>query len=170
MSLHASPQSGTRTDARPSPPLRRPARDLGRCGRGSISVELALVSPVLALLLVGAMDFGRAFHEQLRLANAARAGAQFAIENLGTSEVLTGIVEAALYDGQKSASELTVTASKTCTCPSGGAVVCTTTCSDGLLPRMHVEVTVQRDFELWFKYPGLSSTLALSETATMRAR
>lgn len=170
MSVHASPPSGARNDGRQRRALRRPARDLGRCRLGAISVELALLSPILLLLLLGAIDFGRILHEQLRLTNGARAGAQFAIENLGTSAVLTGIEEAVVRDAQVPADQLTIAASKACTCPSGATAVCTSTCSDGLPPRMHVEVTVQRDFELWFYYPGLSSPIALSETATMRAR
>jgi Flp pilus assembly protein TadG len=157
-------------EGRRSRSLRRRLHELGRCDLGAISVELAVLSPVFVLLVLGTIDFGRAFNEQLRLANAARAGAQFAIENLGTSESLTGITEAVLRDAQLPADQLTIAASKSCTCPSGAAAACSSICADGLPPRMHVEVTVQRDFKLLFDYPVLPSTLALSETATMRTR
>lgn len=165
----ATPRRG-RTDGRPSRSLRRRLKGLGRCRLGHISVEVALLSPVLLILLVGAIDFGRAFNEKLRLANGARAGAQFAIENLGTSEVLTGIAEAVVRDAQVPAEQLTIAASKTCTCSSGAAAACGGTCGDGLPPRMHVEVTVQRDLDLFFDYLVVPRTLALSETATMRTR
>ncbi|MHA7178745.1 TadE/TadG family type IV pilus assembly protein [Arthrobacter sp. MDB2-24] len=42
--------------------------------RGAAAVEMALVLPVLILLLLGIMEFGRAFNAQVTLTNAAREG------------------------------------------------------------------------------------------------
>lgn len=46
--------------------------------RGQAMVEFALVLPVLALLLVVAIDFGRVFFGWVSLTNAARVGANYA--------------------------------------------------------------------------------------------
>ncbi len=46
--------------------------------RGQALVEFALVIPILALLLVMAIDFGRVFFEVVALQNAARIGADYA--------------------------------------------------------------------------------------------
>jgi Flp pilus assembly protein TadG len=46
--------------------------------RGQALVEFALVLPILALLLVVAIDFGRVFFGWVSLTNAARIGANFA--------------------------------------------------------------------------------------------
>ena len=46
--------------------------------RGQALVEFALVLPVLALLLVMAVDFGRVFYGWVALNNAARVGANYA--------------------------------------------------------------------------------------------
>lgn len=46
--------------------------------RGQALVEMALVLPVLALLLVVAIDFGRVFFGWVSLTNAARIGANYA--------------------------------------------------------------------------------------------
>ncbi|MBB0991496.1 pilus assembly protein [Dietzia sp. SLG510A3-30A2] len=46
-----------------------PSRD-----RGSAAVEFALVLPILLLLAIGILEFGRAYHVQTTLSNAARDG------------------------------------------------------------------------------------------------
>lgn len=47
----------------------------GRARRGQNLVELALMMPVLALLLIGTLDLGRVFFYQTRLTNAILEGA-----------------------------------------------------------------------------------------------
>lgn len=42
--------------------------------RGAAAVEMAILLPVLLLLLLGIMEFGRAFNAQVTLTNAAREG------------------------------------------------------------------------------------------------
>jgi Flp pilus assembly protein TadG len=50
---------------------------LCKADRGASLVELALVTPFLLLLFVGAIDFGRAYYVGLQVANAAHAGAEY---------------------------------------------------------------------------------------------
>jgi hypothetical protein len=50
----------------------------GETPRGQALVEFAIVLPVLALLLVMAMDFGRVYFGWISLTNAARVGANYA--------------------------------------------------------------------------------------------
>lgn len=50
--------------------------------RGAAAVEFAIVLPVLLTLLLGIMEFGRAFNTQISLTNAAREGVRvMAISN-----------------------------------------------------------------------------------------
>src|SRR5438552_2516503 len=49
-----------------------------RSERGQALVEAALLLPILCVLAMGAIDFGRAFYIQNALANAARDAARFA--------------------------------------------------------------------------------------------
>ncbi|MEZ2388303.1 TadE family protein [bacterium RCC_150] len=50
--------------------------------RGAAAVEFALVAPILVLLLLGIMEFGRAYNAQVALTNAAREGVRvMAISN-----------------------------------------------------------------------------------------
>lgn len=42
--------------------------------RGAVAVEFAIVAPVLVMLLLGIMEFGRAYNAQASLSAAAREG------------------------------------------------------------------------------------------------
>lgn len=42
--------------------------------RGAVAVEFAILAPVLVMLLLGIMEFGRAYSVQISLTNAAREG------------------------------------------------------------------------------------------------
>ncbi|WP_306915829.1 MULTISPECIES: TadE/TadG family type IV pilus assembly protein [unclassified Arthrobacter] len=54
--------------------------------RGAVAVEFALLAPVLVLLLLGIMEFGRAYNTQITLSSAAREGVRvMAINNTPTA-------------------------------------------------------------------------------------
>ena len=50
--------------------------------RGAVAVEFAILAPILVMLLLGIMEFGRAYNVQISLTNAAREGVRvMAINN-----------------------------------------------------------------------------------------
>lgn len=54
--------------------------------RGAVAVEFALLAPVLVMLLLGIMEFGRAYNAQVTLSSAAREGVRvMAIGNNSTA-------------------------------------------------------------------------------------
>lgn len=54
--------------------------------RGAVAVEFAILAPVLVMLLLGIMEFGRAYNAQIELTNAAREGVRvMAISNNPTT-------------------------------------------------------------------------------------
>jgi Flp pilus assembly protein TadG len=59
----------------------RAGSDRPRRGQGQSLVEFALVLPILMIVLLFAVDFGRAFYSWVILQNAARIGANFAALN-----------------------------------------------------------------------------------------
>ena len=63
--------------------------------RGAAAVEMALVLPVLLFLLMGMIDFGRAYSAQIQLSQAAREGVRLA--SLNTTGVTGGTVAANPY-------------------------------------------------------------------------
>lgn len=56
--------------------------------RGTIVVEAALTLPLLALLMVGVLEFGRILMIKQIITNAAREGARVAAVNLNDTEAL----------------------------------------------------------------------------------
>lgn len=54
--------------------------------RGAVAVEFAILAPILIMLLMGIMEFGRAYNAQVSLTNAAREGVRvMAVSNNQTS-------------------------------------------------------------------------------------
>lgn len=86
------------------------ARQRGPFQGGQELVEFALVLPVMVLLLVGALDLGRAFHAAISITNVARVGARFGglnFDQISTaphscSAPTTAIVAAACQEAQDS--------------------------------------------------------------------
>ena len=92
--------------------------------RGTATVELAFLAPLLILLGVGVADFGRVMYASMVVNNAARAGAQYALDLRYTD--IAGIKAAAVQDTQTSAgvglltpviTTSNVAVSTTCPCP-----------------------------------------------------
>lgn len=63
--------------------------------RGQALVELALVLPLLIILLMGTMEFGRIFHSYLLITNASREGARAGITSQTDSEIITKVKDVA---------------------------------------------------------------------------
>src|SRR5712671_2785462 len=87
-----------------------------RSQSGQSLVELALLTPLLLLLLIGTVEMGRYAYIDILVANAARAGAAFGAESLPQSNDPNGIKKAADNDFQNNGittSSLTVTSSTT---------------------------------------------------------
>ena len=61
--------------------LRAGGRGARRRDRGAAAVEMALILPVLLFVLMGLVDFGRAYSAQIQLSQAAREGARLASLN-----------------------------------------------------------------------------------------
>ena len=54
--------------------------------KGQAMVEFALLLPILLILLMGIIDFGWLFYNQLALNNSCREGARFAVVNTGKQD------------------------------------------------------------------------------------
>ncbi|MGP0221886.1 MULTISPECIES: TadE/TadG family type IV pilus assembly protein [unclassified Paenarthrobacter] len=70
--------------------------------RGAVAVEMAILLPVLLLILVGIVEFGRALNVQVSLTQAAREGARHAAVHYqdGTLDVTgTALGSAPSLDG-----------------------------------------------------------------------
>jgi Flp pilus assembly protein TadG len=110
---------------------------------GQSLVEFALALPVLLLILLGLADFGRAFYYTTAIANAARAGAEYAARNAGAGANATTI-------GYKVCNETGfVSYSSTATCP---GLSTTVSPSPPVAGGADVTVTVTYNFNLISAY------------------
>ena len=124
--------------------------------RGQSLVEFALIAPVLIILMLGTIDYGRVYFAYVSVTNGARNGAQFASANASAAADVDGIRTAAIAD----TSELLNTS------PTNPDVsVATGTDTQG---RLYADVTMQYTFTTIFPWPGLPQSMNV--VRTVRAR
>jgi Flp pilus assembly protein TadG len=95
--------------------------------RGAVAVEFALLAPVLVMLLLGIMEFGRAYNAQVTLSSAAREGVR--VMAIANSPVAARTVErnaAATLNPALTNANITITPA---TCAAGAQVTFTITYS-----------------------------------------
>lgn len=123
--------------------MRRHLSRLVGCRRATAALEFGIIAPLLLLLLSATVDIGGAMHQTIRIENAARAGAQFAMsfpdDTTGISNVTTAAFGGAPADITVDVGPLI------CACPGGSvvAVSCTgTPCGGGAAAGVYRTVTV----------------------------
>ena len=144
-------------------------------------MELAIALPVLALILVGTIDFGRVFRLANIVQNAARAGALFGAQNSTNAADTTGMRTAG--NNVLSANGLptlnAVAPTRTCECATDAGVyssalptplLCNaaTNCAVGSHLIMNVSVTATQTFSMTAAFPGLPTSIVIARTAKMR--
>jgi hypothetical protein len=141
-----------------------------RSQAGTATVEMALLSPLLVLMFLGTIDFGRLFYDGITAANAARAGAQYAAQSKAKSEDTYGITQAAMADAEN-VDGVSVAVERYCECSNGSSVDCDDDC--GIFdraPRVYVRVRAEKTFETLFPYPGIPHTVNINQEAVIRAQ
>ncbi|MDA8439676.1 MAG: pilus assembly protein [Propionibacterium sp.] len=131
---------GTTSIARRIPARLRPR------SRGQALVEFAVILPVLMLILLGSIDFGRIMFSYIQINNAAREGVAYA---MGQPNDVAGITQRALQetDVQSQRGENPVTVTVTCIDSATGTVVtCSSAPSTGLGSEVKVAVSEQFNF------------------------
>lgn len=140
--------------------------------RGAALAELAVAIPILFVVMLGAIDFGRVWTEGLALSNAVRAGAQYGSESTLAAADTTGIKRSVREDleSMMDASEIkSISVTSYCECEDGTRVDCDDKC--GLLqPHTYVQVRVDKTFQTMFPYPGVPKEVNLVRQARYRAR
>jgi Flp pilus assembly protein TadG len=137
--------------------------------RGASLVELALVLPLLMLLLMGAIDFGRAYYLAMEVSGAAHAGAEYGAQNPTDT---TGMSAAAQYDAPDVANLVVATPTYGCECSDGTgfSANCANTPSCPASNVVYrVTVTVSATYSPWFPWPKISSSMSMRSSATMRS-
>jgi Flp pilus assembly protein TadG len=143
--------------------------DLLRGERGASLVELALMLPLFILLLAGAVDFGRAYYLAIEVAGAAHAAVAYGSQN----PTDTAGMKTAAQDDAPNVPNLSVTTpTYGCECSDGTgySASCTTgpSCTNNN-EVYRVNVTVTGTFTPIIPWHGVSSSMSLSSSASMRS-
>jgi Flp pilus assembly protein TadG len=155
---------------------------LPKAQAGVALVEFALALPILMMLLVGIIEYGRYTYFGIEIGNAAHAGAEYGSQSASTGADVTGMKNAAIADGQNAIFPLNtsaVAAQDVCTCWSGTAespspptaAACGQPCTTaGARPVTYAQVTVTGTLTPLFNYSmlGLPSSWTVARTARIR--
>ncbi|MGB6836982.1 MAG: TadE family protein [Dehalococcoidia bacterium] len=127
-----------------------------RYQRGQSLVEFALLLPLLLIIMLGVLDFGRVYFAYVSVTNAARNGAHYASATTEKAGDLDGIRGAALADTENLLN----------TSPTNPAVSAQTGLdSQG---KTYASVTVSYTFETMFPWPGIPDSVDMQRTVRMR--
>lgn len=134
---------------------------------GSATMEFALLTPMLLLMVIGTGDFGRVFFHSIAVAQAARAGAQYGAQSKTKAADVAGIT--AVAQNEVDDLGVKVTANRICQCGEGMPVSCTDVCTaPDPRPEVYLSVTVEHTFRTAVTYPGLPNVVELRRTAILR--
>ncbi len=142
-------------------------RRLARADSGSAIAELAVIAPLLVLLLIGLIEVGRFAQYSIVVANAARSGAQYGAQNLGTAADLTGMAAAARNDAQN-ITGLSATAVQFCRCADGTSSTCLPTDCGTSHRLVFVQVDATGTFTSILHFPAVPASQTITSRATMR--
>jgi Flp pilus assembly protein TadG len=149
-------------------PFRRPSLRRNACG--SIAVEAVFILPMLTLLFVGVIDFSGAILARTELFNAVHAGMLY---SMSYPNDLAGIQTAVQNASSKEAGagNISVTATNACHCV-GGAVTLPGNCTEANCVTgddyQMLSVTATQSYQLMVAFPGLPSSITLTENASLR--
>lgn len=171
-------------------------KHLCRDNRGSAFVELALVLPLLAFVIIGAAELGRVAYYAIELASAARAGAAYGSQNTQTAgedgTIASGTNDAIELAATNDAANIAITFPSApgnyCVCETvnstSGTVSDTASILCGTAPAgycasstvtgttntiiSYVQVNTQATVRTMFHYPGIPTSFTLNGYAIMR--
>ena len=130
---------------------------------------MALVTPLLMLILLGAGDYCRMLYFGITLSNAARAGAQFGAQDIASTGNNTGIINAAQAEAGDIGT-VTVTPTRVCTCPNNTAATCGSSCSGYGNAQAAVRVQVEATFSTFARFPGIPHSISMVRVVQMRVK
>ena len=135
-------------------------------------MEVAVAIPMLLLLFLGVVEFGRVWYLQNETEGAAQAGAIYGTQNPTDTTGMQTVAKDNAPD-VSSAGDVTgfkVSSSWGCECSDGtnASASCSTYPSCTVNAVDYATVTVSGTYKPFFTFPGLPSSIPLSASVTMR--
>lgn len=144
-----------------------------QCSSGQGLVETSLAASLLVLMLLAAIDFGRAFYLEVELKGAAHAGAVYGSQFPTDTSGMVSVAQNNESDLGTIAS--TPTADWGCECSDGTDPTpektgsCATPSCTSTNEVYYVTVTTTASYSPLIPWPGIPSTMNMSETVEMRS-
>lgn len=129
---------------------------LARDSAGTSTIELGLLAPILATMLIGLVDISTAYSDMLRLEQVAQRAIEKVQQNTFTTSMETTIeAEAAAAAGTGATADLTFWLE----CNGTVQGTYSSTCSDGETYARYVQINVQKDYTpvIMAKFAGSQS-------------
>jgi Flp pilus assembly protein TadG len=157
----------------------RRLRAFWRERKATSAIELALVLPLIAGMIVPLADLGMGAYTKMQVQNAAQAGADYALKNAGSAFNATNIGNAVTSATSLSGVVANQPAppSEVCHCvdssggspvlDSGSAPPCTGSCTSGTMGT-YVVVNARASYTPLFPYPMIPSSITFTATSTVR--
>ena len=144
-------------------------RGFARAEGGVVSVELAFIAPVLGFLILGLVDFGETISRKMQLANAVRAGTQYALVRKpvqgDVSQITASVQSTAPADATGTR---TITTTFYCECPDATVITCDNSCPGNAERKSYISIVLEEDYWTIFTYPGLGNSIKLRNDAVVR--
>ena len=138
---------------------------------GTSAIELALISPIVVIMAVSAIDLGRLALAKTWTQYAAAAGAQYAVTHGFDSQSISSVVQGASSSRSVSANP---SPSQYCGCPGATGIQsmpCTADCPDvGSKAGTYVVVTANYPYRAIFRPPLISYPENISSQITVRIK
>lgn len=115
------------------------------CRRGTSATEFALIAPMVAFGMIGAVDVGLAVQQKMSLDHALRSAAQMAILDPGETAVRTAAT-------QMAGGLATPSVTRYCACPENTdlAVACSTTCPGPTYTSVYYRLSASKQYVGYF--------------------
>jgi len=136
--------------------------------RGNALLETALAFPVLVVMVMGVIDYGRIFSTNLIAGNATRSGAQVVIlnpERFAGLDLAANDIEAAI-EAQEPGQKKQISVDRFSECPSTETEQPYPASCPGAASYVRVRVTLPLD--PMFRYPDRAFPAHVAETAVVR--
>lgn len=142
-----------------------------KCERGIAAIEFAMILPVLALILVGVIDYGMFINQRMKLQDLARTATQYVVQGGSAANVTADIIQASDFysAASKKGQKIDVVPDVQCECAGGTPVSCTGICTGvGNYVRRFYSMTLSSTYKPIFAYPGVSKGVTMSGYARMQ--
>jgi Flp pilus assembly protein TadG len=136
---------------------------------GGVAVEFVLLAPIVMMLFIVSIDFGSYLLKKQNLSSITRGAITIVANTPGFAVDQTTLNTYARSSLGTSARNIRVSVDIECRCNQVSGASCAVNCN-GAPPATFLRATMSYDHNLLFPYPGLGSTVSISDTMDFRVQ